>query len=123
MSNHHHLVLTDVRGTISDFARELHRMTAKAMNAAQGQWENLWSAEPCHLLELGAEEDVVDKLAYLAANPVDAGLVAYPEECRVVLRMRTGRATRETVERPAAFFATEGKCPERVELVIVPPPI
>ena len=54
MSNHHHIVLTDVHGALPDFARELHRTVAKAINAAQGQCENLWSVEHYHSLELGA---------------------------------------------------------------------
>ena len=51
MSNHHHIVLTDVCGMLPDFLRELHRTVAKAVNATQGEWENLWSAEPYHSLE------------------------------------------------------------------------
>jgi hypothetical protein len=39
MSNHHHLVVTDRRGALPDFLRELHRLTAKAINASQGQWK------------------------------------------------------------------------------------
>ena len=57
------LTVTDVRGTLPDFLRELHRTVAKALNAAQGEWENLWSAESYHALELGADEDVIDKIA------------------------------------------------------------
>ncbi len=52
MSNHHHLVVTDPRGVLPDFLRELHRLTAKVMNALQGQWENLWAAEPCNVVRL-----------------------------------------------------------------------
>jgi hypothetical protein len=44
----HHLVITDPRGLLPDFLRELHRLTAKAINASQGQWEHLWAAEPCN---------------------------------------------------------------------------
>jgi REP element-mobilizing transposase RayT len=49
MSNHHHLVVTDPNGLLPDFLRELHRLTAKAINAVQGQWENLWAATPCNV--------------------------------------------------------------------------
>ncbi len=51
MSNHHHLVLTDPKGLLPDFLRELHRLTAKAINASQGQWENLWAAEHCNVVK------------------------------------------------------------------------
>jgi len=80
MSNHHHMVVTDPFGTLPDFLREVHRLTAKALNAAQGQWENLWSAEPCSAVQLADDEDIIDKIAYVAANPVAAGLVARPED-------------------------------------------
>jgi REP element-mobilizing transposase RayT len=124
MSNHHHIVLTDVQGRIPDFARELHRLTAKAMNASQGQWENLWSAEPYHLLELGAGEDVIDKIAYVAANPVDAGLVASPEEWPgVMLLPSDGGTMSQQVQRPTTYFGDESTCPEEVDLAIVPPKI
>ena len=52
MSNHHHLVVTDTCAVLPEFLRELHRLTAKAINAAQGQWENLWAAEPCNAVRL-----------------------------------------------------------------------
>jgi REP element-mobilizing transposase RayT len=80
MSNHHHLVVTDTRGVLPDFLRELHRLTAKAMNASQGQWENLWAADPCNVVRLVTDEDVEDKIAYVVANPVTAGLVKQPEQ-------------------------------------------
>jgi REP element-mobilizing transposase RayT len=123
MSNHQHIVLTDVQGRIPDFARELHRMTAKAMNANQGQWENLWSAEPCHLLELGDDNDTIDKIAYLAANPVDAGLVASPEEWPGVMRVAKECVISEIVRRPASYFGEESSCPARLELRVEPLPI
>jgi hypothetical protein len=58
MSNHHHLVVTDPRGVLPEFLRELHRLTAKAINASQGQWENLWAAEPCNAVRLVTDHDV-----------------------------------------------------------------
>jgi REP element-mobilizing transposase RayT len=73
MSNHHHMVVTDPLGTLPDFLREVHRLTAKALNAAQGQSENLWSAEPCSAVQLADDEDIIDKISYVAANPVAAG--------------------------------------------------
>ena len=70
MSNHHHLVVTDVKGVLPDFLRELHRSTAKALNASQGQWENLWSAEQTSAVELGSDDDIIERMAYVVANPV-----------------------------------------------------
>jgi hypothetical protein len=121
MSNHHHVVLTDVEGRLPDFARELHRLTAKAMNASQGQWENLWSAEHAHFLELGDDEAVVQRIAYVAANPVEAGLVAAPEEWPGVMLLPKERAYAEVVVRPKAYFGDVSRSPAEVELRIAPP--
>jgi REP element-mobilizing transposase RayT len=121
MSNHHHVVLTDVQGRLPDFARELHRLTAKAMNASQGQWEILWSAEQCHFLELGDDDAVVRRIAYLAANPVEAGLVATPDDWPGVMLLPRDHAYTESVARPKAYFGETSKSPAEIELHIVPP--
>jgi REP element-mobilizing transposase RayT len=113
MSNHHHLVVTDPRGILPDFLRELHRLTAKATNASQGQWENLWAAEPCNVVRLTTDEDVDDKIAYVVANPVAAGLVRQPEHWPGVLRW--GETT-QRVARPGSYFKEEGTCPGALTL-------
>jgi putative transposase len=119
MSNHHHLVVTDVRGVLPDFLRELHRLTAKALNASQGQWENLWAAEPCNVVRLVTDEDVDDKIAYVAANPVAAGLVSRPEDWPGVLLW--GQRILQA-SRPAPYFRAAGTCPSEIALHIEPPP-
>ena len=120
MSNHHHIVLTDVRGTLPDFLRELHRTVAKALNAAQGEWENLWSAEPYHSLELGADEDVIDKIAYVAANPTEAGLVESPEEWPGVMLLPGAEVRTLEIQRPATYFTDGEVFPETVTLRVSP---
>jgi putative transposase len=120
MSNHHHLVVTDPRGLLPDFLRDLHRLTAKAMNAAQGQWENLWAAEPCNVVRLVTDEDVEEKVAYVAANPVAAGLVRRPEEWPGVV-LWANRALR--VVRPTSYFRKDGTCAPELVLSVVPPPV
>lgn len=122
MSNHHHIVLTDGRGTLPNFARELHRTVAKALNAAQGQWENLWVTEPYHRLELGSDEDVIDKIAYIAANPTEAGLVESPEEWPGVMLLPEGEGKTFEIKRPGKYFAnSDGNVfPEKVTLRVVP---
>jgi hypothetical protein len=118
MSNHHHLVITDPRGLLPDFLRELHRLTAKAINASQGQWENLWAAEPCNVVRLVADRDVDEKIAYVAVNPVAAGLVKHPQDWPGFLAWGS-RAFRTM--RPIAYFSEEGTCPPELTLVLDPP--
>jgi putative transposase len=119
MSNHHHLVVTDPYGVLPDFLRELHRLTAKAMNALQGEWENLWAAEPCNVVRLVTDDDIEDKIAYVVANPVAAGLVKQAEDWPGFLAWgaRVLRATR-----PVSYFREKGTCPPELLLSIEPPP-
>jgi hypothetical protein len=107
------MVVTDPRGVLPNFLRELHRLTAKATNASQGQWENLWAAEPCNVVRLVTDEDVEDKIAYVVANPVAAGLVKQPEQWPGVLGW--GQKT-QRVERPRSYFKEQGTCPEALTL-------
>lgn len=120
MSNHVHIVATDPRGVLPDFLREFHRNTAKALNTAQGQWENLWSYERASAVLLPTQDDVIAKIAYATANPVEAGLVETPEQWPGVLHWQTG--TSMTIERPSAYFDPQGCSPASVELRIVPAP-
>jgi REP element-mobilizing transposase RayT len=118
MSNHHHLVVTDEKGVLPDFLRELHRATAKAMNASQGQRENLWSAEPCSVVRLVDDHDVVDKIAYVAANPVAAGLVAKPEEWP---GLSLWKECVVRVRRPGVYFDQRRPARDALELRIAAP--
>ena len=118
MSDHHHAVVTDVDGALPIFFRELHRMTAKTLNASQGQTENLWSPEPTNAVYLAEAEDVLRKIAYVVANPVDAGLVAQPEEWPGVLLWGEQRLL---VKRPREYFDPNGDADDEIELLIVPP--
>jgi putative transposase len=119
MSNHHHLVVSDPSGRLSDFLRELHRLSAKAINASQGQWENLWSAEPCNAVRLVTDEDVRDKIAYVVANPVAAGLVSEPGEWPG-FSMWGDRSVRAV--RPQVYFGEDSSCPADIPLQVELPP-
>jgi REP element-mobilizing transposase RayT len=118
MSNHHHLVVTDPRGLLPDFLRELHRLTAKALNASQGQWENLWAAEPCNVVRLVTDEDVEEKIAYVSANPVTAGLVRHPEEWP---GFSAWGGDSFEVQRPSSYFIEGGICAPFLELRLTRP--
>jgi REP element-mobilizing transposase RayT len=120
MSNHHHLVVTDVSGVLPDFLRELHRSSAKALNASQGQWENLWSAEQTNAVKLGDDDDVIEKMAYVITNPVDSGLVASPEEWPGV-NLWGDKELRAT--RPDQYFDPMGTAPEAEVLAVASPPL
>jgi putative transposase len=119
MSDHHHTVITDIQGLLPIFLRELHRTVAKALNASQGQWENLWSLHPTSVVELASEQDIIDKIAYVVANPVRAGLVSRPEDWPGLLLWEDG--VHEAV-RPELYFDPAGNAPPVVPLRIVSAP-
>jgi putative transposase len=120
MSNHHHLELTDPNGLLPDFLRDFHRSMAKALNASQGQWENLWSAEHASAVLLPTLDDLLGSIAYTVANPVAAGLVEDPSQWPGVMLWEPGASI--VMKRPTAYFDPNGSAPESVELRIVPPP-
>lgn len=104
MSNHYHLVVTDVRGVLPDFMMGLHRSLAMSIKRLRGWDEVLWEPNvPYSAVELGGPEEVLDKVAYTLLNPVSAGLVRAPERWPGVVstldRLRHGvlQATRPRV--------------------------
>jgi putative transposase len=75
MSTHEHLVLTDVHGRLPRFLQDFHRMLALGIKALR-KWEGaVWDHEKTSVVELRTPRAVVEKLAYVMANPVAAGLV------------------------------------------------
>jgi putative transposase len=123
LSNHHHTVLFDRTGTINEFTEQFHKMTAKAVNAHRGRWENLWSSEPPCLVRLTDRNDVLDKLVYAATNPVKDGLVERVHHWPGVNGMSALLNRRAiTARRPRHFFRADGKMPEQVVLELVIPP-
>ncbi len=123
MSNHHHTVIHDPHGRINEFKQRFHLHLAKCQNALHGRWENMWSTEPACDVELVEFGDVLDKLVYVATNPVKDLLVERvhhwpgPAFFNALTRARTLRAYR-----PRHFFRDDGHMPETVELTLTIPP-
>jgi putative transposase len=118
MSNHLHLFASDPLGRFPEFLREFHRMAAKALNAAHGEEENLWAAEPTNVQVVVDGEAMVDRIAYIVANPVAEGLVKSPEQWPGFLAWNPVVIP---VKRPEVYFDPAGVCPEEIELRIVRP--
>jgi len=75
MSTHEHLILTDVRGQLPRFLQELHRLLALGIKVLR-KWEGaVWDHEKTSVVELCTQQAVLEKIAYVIANPVAAGLV------------------------------------------------
>jgi hypothetical protein len=126
MSSHLHMVLTDPSAQLPEFERYVNAFVARAVNASLGRWESFWAPSSYSAVTLVSPEVIVDKIAYVLANPVAAGLV------------RTGSlwpgvwsdpecigAQPIEVSRPRRFFSERkkpGALPETAELELVVPP-
>jgi len=124
LSNHLHLVLTDLDGQLPAFMQYLDSLIARAVNTSLGRFEGFWASDGSYsAVEPLASADVVAKAAYVLANPVAAGLVrrgsewpglwTSPEQLR--------RGARLAARRPKVFFDPKGYLPESLELELSTP--
>jgi REP element-mobilizing transposase RayT len=119
MSNHIHVVVTDPSGRLPVFLHALDRHIACCMNDFLGRRENFWASTSASAVALESDNAVLDKIAYVIANPVRAGLVASPEEWPGVMTPPAGM--RVTARRPKVFYRAKGKMPVSIELQVSPP--
>lgn len=122
MSNHWHALLTDTKGKLPAFLHYVHEFVAKILNCSMGRFENLWSSEKPSIVTLEGEEDVMDKLAYLMANPVAGQLVAHGRDWPGVRRMWQVGQESVTVKRPEIFYRKGTKMPDEATLTFTRPP-
>ncbi|PIE05359.1 MAG: hypothetical protein CSA75_05155 [Sorangium cellulosum] len=115
MGNHYHLVVQDTEELMPKFLKLLNMLSAKALNYSHKTWGHLWEAEPPSMVQLPTLNDVVNQIAYAAANPVEAGLVRSPEHWPGACHWLPGK---QTVRRPAFFSA---KMPLEMTLEFVQP--
>ncbi len=124
LSNHVHLVITDVDGRLPAFMQYLDSLVARAVNASLGRFEGFWASDGSYsAVEPLDPTDVLAKIAYVLANPVAAGLVKrgaeWPGLWTAPEQIGT---TRLTARRPKGFFDPKGYLPETVELELTVPP-
>jgi putative transposase len=80
MSTHLHLVVTDVQGVLPRFLQYFHRLVALGTKVLR-KWEGpVWDHEATSVVRLLTRGAVVEKIAYVLANPVAAGLVRHASE-------------------------------------------
>ena len=124
MSTHEHLIVTDTKGQFPLFLRELHRLVSLGTKVLR-KWEGpTWDHEQTSVVRLLTDQAIVEKLAYVMVNPVQAGLVRHAREWPgiTVLPQELGRRT-WTLSRPDAYFRADNpQWPERVELSLTLPP-
>jgi REP-associated tyrosine transposase len=123
LSNHYHLVVTDPSARLPAFQQLLDALVARALNVVLGRRESFWAPDTYSAVTLVSPEDIVDKTAYVLANPVAAGLVAAGSAWPGLWSTpdSIGGAPLEFA-RPAGFFDPDGPMPERATLQLTAPP-
>jgi len=124
MSNHYHLAVHDRHGRHPAFTQWFNALLARAGNHLRRRTDAFWAVEQVNVAELADPEAVLDNLAYLAANPVEALAVRHGRDWPG-LRTDPGdhlAARPRIVRRPKGFFRDESELPERATLRLVRPP-
>jgi putative transposase len=122
LSNHFHLIVTDLDARLPAFSQYLDALVARALNAFLGRWESFWAPASYSAVALTSPSDIVDKAAYVLANPVAAGLVRRGREWPG-LWSAPGQigAAPITARRPGTFFRPDSYLPEAVDLQFTVP--
>ena len=107
LSNHWHVCLSDPDGRICEFTRDCHSFIARSVNAAHGDFESLWSSEQTSHVHCVEPDDLIGKIAYVMANPVEGFLVRFGHTWPGV-RAAWPQAPR-VVKRPRGFFRGENE--------------
>jgi len=107
MSNHWHVCASDPEGRVCEFTRDCHAFIARAVNAVHGEFESLWSSEQTSHVACVEPSDLVMKMAYAMANPVEANLVTQGKSWPGVRVCWPAKP--RMVARPEGFFRDESE--------------
>lgn len=121
MSNHFHLVVSDPEARLPAFEQYLDSLVARSLNAALGRWESFWAPSSYSAVALATPDDIVDKTAYVLANPVAAGLVRRGRDWPG-LWSDLAQVGAIGVNRPEVFFRSRGRMPAAAALELTGPP-
>jgi putative transposase len=122
LSNHFHLVLTDPGARLPEFHRDLDALIARAVNCSLGRWEAFWDPDSYSAVKLEGAQTILEKMVYVLANPVAAGLVRRAAEWPGLWsdpKLLGGEAL--AIERPREFFRAKGPLPATARLQLTPP--
>ncbi len=123
MSNHYHAVISDPDGRLPEFMAHLNKLVGKCVNAHLGRWESLWSSEKFSAVPLEDADEVLDKILYCLANPVEAALVESSSEWPGLKSgPRDYTKAAKAIRRPEVFFRSDGEMPESVRPQVTVPP-
>jgi putative transposase len=118
MSTHCHEVVTDVRGELPRFLETFHRNLALCTKAYRGWPEEVFNKRSSGGHALLTPDAMVDAIAYLIANPVEALAVRYAKDWPGAKTLPGHVGTRVIkVKRPAHYFDPDNpNWPAEIEL-------
>jgi putative transposase len=122
LSNHVHIVLTDPDGCLPEFNRYLDGLVARAVNAFIGHWESFWDPGSVSQVVLETPEAILEKMTYVLANPVAAGLVRRAAEWPGLWSAPTLIGAAIIAKRPEFFFDPKGYLPPTATIQLCRPP-
>jgi hypothetical protein len=122
LSNHYHVVFTDVRGQRPEFFRELNQFVARGINASVGRWENVFAPGSYNAVALVDSEAIERECLYTLCNVVKHGLVRLPEYWDGVCSWSMNYGDSKRIQRPKGFFdGSSGKTRKEEVLTLVRP--
>jgi REP element-mobilizing transposase RayT len=122
MSTHIHLVATDMEGKLPEFLHAFHRMVALCTKAHR-QWDHpVWDDAPTSVVRLENDGAIVEKITYVLANPVAAGLVRHAHEWPGATVLVDHLGGGELTARRPEVYLHPRNWPAEATLSIAPPP-
>jgi hypothetical protein len=122
LSNHFHAIVTDPDARLPAFEQYLNALVARAVNATLGRWESFWAPSSYSAVALTSPADVLDKAAYVLANPAAAALVERGREWPGLWSGPEAIGGAPLLaSRPTRFFRASSYLPETVELELSAP--
>jgi putative transposase len=103
-SNHQHSAVTDDLAELSDFYRDFHSLTARALNAHYGRGESFWAPGSFGNVEVHDQATLKEQLLYLWTQPVKDGLVERPDDWPGVKFLPEDFGRKITVQKPEGSF-------------------
>jgi hypothetical protein len=123
LSNHLHLVVTDTQARLPEFHRYFGGLAARAINCVLGRWESFWDPGSYSAVRLETTDAILEKMVYVLANPVAAGLVRHGRDWPG-LWSDPSRIGGDAIaaEQPGVFFRKKGPTPASTSLRLTRPP-
>jgi len=123
LSNHWHLVITDLKGKKSQFFRLVHMMIARSVNTLRGRFEAFWAPGRPNMVRLMTPDDILDKMVYVMLNPVRANLVEHVDDWPGLVTLPEHFLDHEfSTKRPNRFFDKRGPLGSMTRFRLTRPP-